>query len=1225
MSCLKLLEQLLEQQLDSSSKDTLARKNVAKKLEKMLLEATLGFEGETRCHWLSSLDEVRLLPGDSLVTCRIDAVKRALQDQPCPSLKSLKSGEEQTKLLSKSVSKMLNNFVVPTVLDDDSADSIAAHLSQSEARSYHGTLLAIQATEDGNHKGFIYSRRISRKLSKRSTLVCNLDTAYTVADASLAFPVHPGDQIQFKLNTCKQQNEIDVFDIVVTDYYSLNDKEITSYIDDLEKCSKSTESDFTDPLLKVTNFLPMWKYIMNARQLPENVSRKVVVLHNCIVKSRTSQLQQSRMETLMRSYIGAKFLDNLYDQVGKEVDLADVCEFLSSFVKYLPTSAFAVVRLISRLTELLNQSGQMETSCKFLMEVVTTTCVPPRTTSISSLRWDQTPLIVTPQELSVLTQAGGGKHAHLPVVQTKGPYESLNAYYNTYFRLLREDCFGEACRLIGAAKLGQLNEDTDVVYHVSGFTGLHFLRNGRGMAYGVKIEPSSDIDWTTSDVLKSENLVCLSIDGKFEDEKMIWATIATQNGSRIANLQKGELFVQFCTEANERSDAEVILLLRDSKHAVMVESPTFFRAYYPVLKSLQQRKIEETPFQDELLRFQSSAVGLIDPNSKLDWKVIFKPKNSSEEMPYTTVGELDAVTKDHNFECLLDDSQLDALKLACSQPLTIIQGPPGTGKSYIGVKLVQLFRTIGALSIAKKPILILTYKNRVLDQFLEDCLQFCPLGKIVRVGKVGSRKLESRGLTAVLHREKLKHRRYARRIHYDSISRLKTLKHELHRAGRQLELSDCLNVDMIMSRATTEQLQSLLYGDEDITEEDSEILSKLRFKDNADLKELKRNKDFKQLVTRSADRWIGKALQQSPEESKEEKKARMPSLFRAQGSKSATRQSEDKDSDLSSELFQGKTLEQERLWSIDDEEPNVYGEKKVDEGPQSISFNYESSQEWKINISKQRSPENVQPRLANCTDVWILDPDERRLLAQSWLGRQCKAAADQFTSAAKEYDDICEHIQDRNRLIKFEILKSVDIVGMTTTGAAIHQQLLTAVEPAVVIVEEACEVLEAQLLATLTSSVKHLIMIGDHAQLRPKVACHWLSQHHHFDRSMFERLVSNQFPHKTLQNQRRMREEFTELLKPYYSYLQSHSQVKEIRIPKCFGSYHMFFWSYEKEYEKKRVSGTIIVNEKEVLMVVTLVLALLICGELSESITALSPYRAQESLNIPCSWCMSHA
>jgi superfamily I DNA and/or RNA helicase len=59
---------------------------------------------------------------------------------------------------------------------------------------------------------------------------------------------------------------------------------------------------------------------------------------------------------------------------------------------------------------------------------------------------------------------------------------------------------------------------------------------------------------------------------------------------------------------------------------------------------------------------------------------------------------------------------------------------------------------------------------------------------------------------------------------------------------------------------------------------------------------------------------------------------------------------------------------------------------------------------------------------------------------------------------------------------------------MTTTGAAIHQQLLMALEPAVVVVEEACEVLEAQLLASLTPSVKHLIMIGDYKQLRPKVS-----------------------------------------------------------------------------------------------------------------------------------------
>lgn len=39
----------------------------------------------------------------------------------------------------------------------------------------------------------------------------------------------------------------------------------------------------------------------------------------------------------------------------------------------------------------------------------------------------------------------------------------------------------------------------------------------------------------------------------------------------------------------------------------------------------------------------------------------------------------------------------------------------------------------------------------------------------------------------------------------------------------------------------------------------------------------------------------------------------------------------------------------------------------------------------------------------------------------------------------------------------------------------------------VVIVEEAAEILEAHVLACLTSHVKHLVMIGDHKQLRPKV------------------------------------------------------------------------------------------------------------------------------------------
>jgi len=41
--------------------------------------------------------------------------------------------------------------------------------------------------------------------------------------------------------------------------------------------------------------------------------------------------------------------------------------------------------------------------------------------------------------------------------------------------------------------------------------------------------------------------------------------------------------------------------------------------------------------------------------------------------------------------------------------------------------------------------------------------------------------------------------------------------------------------------------------------------------------------------------------------------------------------------------------------------------------------------------------------------------------------------------------------------------------------------------PAVVLVEEAAEILEPQVLASLNSKLQHLILIGDHQQLRPQV------------------------------------------------------------------------------------------------------------------------------------------
>lgn len=59
----------------------------------------------------------------------------------------------------------------------------------------------------------------------------------------------------------------------------------------------------------------------------------------------------------------------------------------------------------------------------------------------------------------------------------------------------------------------------------------------------------------------------------------------------------------------------------------------------------------------------------------------------------------------------------------------------------------------------------------------------------------------------------------------------------------------------------------------------------------------------------------------------------------------------------------------------------------------------------------------------------------------------------------------------------------------------------------IVLVEEAAEILEPCLISAVSRDTDHLIMIGDHKQLRPNVDTYKLRINCHFDVSMMERLI----------------------------------------------------------------------------------------------------------------------
>ena len=112
-------------------------------------------------------------------------------------------------------------------------------------------------------------------------------------------------------------------------------------------------------------------------------------------------------------------------------------------------------------------------------------------------------------------------------------------------------------------------------------------------------------------------------------------------------------------------------------------------------------------------------------------------------------------------------------------------------------------------------------------------------------------------------------------------------------------------------------------------------------------------------------------------------------------------------------------------------------------------------------------------------------------------------------------------------------------------GAAKHRDLLYQLQPRITIVEEAAEVLESHIVTSLTPGCQHLILIGDHQQLRPNPTVYDLAKSYDLDVSLFERMVKNGMPFERLRLQHRMRPEISKMLEHIYvnPKLENHKSV----------------------------------------------------------------------------------
>ncbi|KAI9888232.1 MAG: hypothetical protein M1814_000943 [Vezdaea aestivalis] len=161
---------------------------------------------------------------------------------------------------------------------------------------------------------------------------------------------------------------------------------------------------------------------------------------------------------------------------------------------------------------------------------------------------------------------------------------------------------------------------------------------------------------------------------------------------------------------------------------------------------------------------------------------------------------------------------------------------------------------------------------------------------------------------------------------------------------------------------------------------------------------------------------------------------------------------------------------------------------------------------------------------------WNMPQAQRDRLLLKWKSNVLRARIDHLNSQRVQYADTQAQIdtifQEKDR----EYVKNKRIIGCTTTAAAKYVQTIQAASPGVLLVEEAGEILESHILTALGAKTSQAILIGDHQQLRPKV--HYdlsveKGDGYDLNRSLFERLVIQGYPHQILHKQHRMRPEIS--------------------------------------------------------------------------------------------------
>eukprot|EP00667_Euglena_gracilis_P000296 EG_transcript_296 len=879
---------------------------------------------------------------------------------------------------------------------------------------------------------------------------------------------------------------------------------------------------------------------------------------------------------------------------------------------------------------------------------------------------------------------------NLPIVQAQGPYLNGIHYCRDHYQLMQAECFSELVHCINYkyfASQDELNRIPERVrdnilrsvrfYSRVHLAGITTVSGQGGLCYTVlfRSERHDQVRWEATRVLERGALLVFTTDTFCA--RLWWAVVADRCPAllkaglvSVRFLRGDPVELQQCIAQNVRCGRE--------DDTVMAEAGVFFTAFHPVLESLHellQCEVPRLPFQHALVYGRADAVppGYLTSPARCerlhalvqaalqahafdagqrravgqllqrDFILVQGPPGTGKSFTGVKMGQILAQFRgellaevrrtSHAALGLLDASVAAAAHAArCAADAyhgaeqrkadlkqrlqTLKQEKMHHGPLYKRT-LRELEALRGQLQTAHRamlqaerrrqqlsgqrgrrqaevqhegavwaedfgPIVVVTYKNHSLDEFLLDMLRWLEgrdgaasgLEGVVRIGsRSRCRQLADYNLRELCHRELLKSPAYHQRLRVQ----LREAVGRLHRLAQEIVQDADVTPQLMRASVTPEQAER-----------------------------------FGPIDAPSLQRWLAHSVENGPLQ-----------LARLYGELLGTLRTtaEQYQQEMAATVPGGREAAGQEDHSEDEGVARRHPGRRGGR-PESTQRDF-----WEtFSPLLPDMPHPVITEEDRQADLWSLSLPDRHALVERWLNTHHQPRLQAYQRAKADFVELDQQMRELMNQVRQDVLTRANLVGITTTGAAIHRDLLQALRPSVMIVEEAAEILEAQLLSCLANiPVQQIILIGDHKQLKPVVQCYQHSQYNRLDLSMFERMEANGVPCIQLTTQRRMTPQLCQFAMPVYpNQLQNDPSVRTRLLVTAQGGRclaagqtipgmvkSIFFWDHAAPEERSPV-GRSWVNRREVAMVTAVAHYLLTVGGLQrDQLTVLTPYKGQ--------------